>query len=89
MTNANEEGQSQVYYLHWGFRWNADHAPAFRDRQAGSYNNRSRPVDEHKEAQRRGVRARDDRGARVRNDRHSRSGHTYVSFLLPMRAAAC
>ncbi|KAJ9285525.1 hypothetical protein DTO021C3_6917 [Paecilomyces variotii] len=48
---------------------------AFRDREAGSYNNRSRPVDEHKEAQRRAFRARDDRGERVRNDRHPRSGH--------------
>jgi hypothetical protein len=61
--------------------WHADsHPPAFRDRQAGSYNNRSRPVDEHKDAQRRGIRARDDRGARVRNDRHSRTGHTYASL---------
>ncbi|KAL1857842.1 hypothetical protein Plec18170_003066 [Paecilomyces lecythidis] len=48
---------------------------AFRDREAGSYNNRNRPVDEQKEAQRRGFRARDDRGERVRNDRHPRSGH--------------
>jgi len=49
---------------------------AFRDRQAGSYSNRARPVDENKESQRRGIRARDDRGGRVRNDRHSRTGHT-------------
>lgn len=53
-----------------------DHSPAFRDRQAGSYNNRNRPIDEQKEAQRRGVKAREDRGARVRNDRHPRSGET-------------
>lgn len=54
----------------------ADLSPAFRDRHAGSYNNRNRPIDEQKEAQRRGVRAREDRGGRVRNDRHPRTGET-------------
>ncbi|KAL2014282.1 hypothetical protein VTN00DRAFT_1807 [Thermoascus crustaceus] len=49
---------------------------AFRDRHAGSYNNRNRPIDEQKEAQRRGVKAREDRGGRVRNDRHPRTGET-------------
>ncbi|OKL60296.1 hypothetical protein UA08_04073 [Talaromyces atroroseus] len=50
---------------------------AFRDRNAGSYNNRNRPVDEVKEAGRRGYRGRDDRGARTRTDRHPvRTGHT-------------
>lgn len=50
---------------------------AFRDRNAGSYNNRNRPVDEVKEAGRRGYRGRDDRGARTRNDRHPvRHTHT-------------
>jgi len=48
---------------------------AFRDNEAGSYNNRSRPVEEDQEVPRHGGR-RDDRGARVRNDRHSRTGHT-------------
>jgi plasminogen activator inhibitor 1 RNA-binding protein len=50
---------------------------AFRDRNAGSYNNRNRPVDEVKEAGRRGYRGRDDRGARTRTDRHPvRTAHT-------------
>lgn len=52
---------------------------AFRDRNAGSYNNRNRPTDEVKEAGRRGYRGRDDRGARTRTDRHPvRNTHTYV-----------
>ncbi|KAH8692699.1 hypothetical protein BGW36DRAFT_362249 [Talaromyces proteolyticus] len=50
---------------------------AFRDRNAGSYNNRNRPIDEVKEAGRRGYRGRDDRGGRPRGDRHpARTGHT-------------
>ena len=53
---------------------------AFRDNEAGSYNNRSRPVEEDQEFQRHGGR-RDDRGAR-RNDRHSRTGHTLVFLLI-------
>ncbi|KAL1993536.1 hypothetical protein VTN49DRAFT_2205 [Thermomyces lanuginosus] len=59
-----------------GGRLNANEE-AFRDRNAGSYQNRNRPVNEHKEDYRRGTRARDDRGGRARSDRHpNRSGHT-------------
>ncbi|KAN0070509.1 telomere and ribosome associated protein Stm1, partial [Elaphomyces granulatus] len=49
---------------------------AFLDREAGSYNNRSRPVEEDQEFQRHGGRGHGDRGGRARNDRHSRTGHT-------------
>lgn len=60
-----------------GGRGRGGNDEAFRDRNAGSYNNRNRPVDEVKEAGRRGYRGRDDRGARTRTDRHPvRTGHT-------------
>lgn len=54
----------------------AGNEAAFRDRNAGSRQNREKPIDEGKEPQRRAFHARGERGERVRNDRQSRTGVT-------------
>lgn len=58
----------------WRISTDPDLFIAFRDRQAGSRNNREKPLDEGKEPQRRAFHARGDRGERYRNDRQSRTG---------------